>query len=220
MLKDNPDRLQHINGMQFHSNCDSTDFAPILTTVKHITDKLGPMLLKLEWFNLGGGYLLHEDSDYTPLYEAIELLQTNYDLRVYFEPGAAFVREAGYIVSSVIDLFESNDQMIAVLDTTINHMQEVYEYQFEPNIYGQNHAGKYRYQLAGSTCLAGDLLGKYNCNTPLEIGSKLIFTDMGAYTQVKAHMFNGVNMPHLYLLNDKGLRLRKTFTYEDFISRC
>lgn len=220
MLEDNPTRLKHISGMQFHSNCDSTDFAPLLTTVKHIINKIGPTLSNLEWFNLGGGYLLHEDSDYTPLFEAIDLLQKHYNLRVYLEPGAAFVREAGCIVSSVIDLFDSGGQTIAILDTSINHMQEIYEYQFDPEIYGQNDEGKYSYLLAGSTCLAGDLFGIYDCNTPLKIGSKLVFTDMGAYTQVKAHMFNGVNIPHLYLLNDQGLQLRKNFTYADFISRC
>ena len=49
-----------------------------------------------EWVNLGGGYLFDDTTDLRPLHEAIDLLHSQYDLQVFVEPGAAFVRAAGY----------------------------------------------------------------------------------------------------------------------------
>lgn len=219
IIHDHPEQFDALSGLQCHNNCDSTDFAPLLTTVEHLIQHLGPFLQQMQWFNMGGGYLFTETTDYTPLYTAIDRLQQS-NLTVYFEPGATYVREAGFIVATVIDLFEQKNQTIAILDTTINHMQEVYEYQFSPTIYGHDSQSPHAYLLAGCTCLAGDLFGQYRFQTPLTIGSKIIFMDMGAYTQVKSHMFNGVNLPSLYGFDGNTCQLRKTFTFEDFLSRC
>lgn len=213
--------LRGISGIQFHTNCDSIDYNPLLHTVEHIISKLAKILPNFEWINLGGGYLLEDMVNYEPLYEAIYKLQNLYNLKVYFEPGAAFVREAGYIVSTVIDKFLSDGgKTILVLDTTINHMQEVFEYQFLPEVYGSVEKGSYEYLLAGSTCLAGDIFGFHSFNEPLEIGSKVIFEEMGAYTFVKSHMFNGINLPNTYWMSEaNGCLLQKSFTYQDYLSR-
>ena len=43
---------------------------------------------------------------------------------------------------------------------------------------------------------------------------------MGAYTMVKAHMFNGINLPRVYALSPEGrLMLKKAYSYADFASR-
>jgi carboxynorspermidine decarboxylase len=155
-----------------------------------------------------------------PFYEAVDLLKKNYNLEVYIEPGEAIVGRAGYIISSVIDMFESDGKTIAVLDTTVNHMPQVFEYQYSPDVRDQTKDGKYEYILAGSTCLAGDLFGEYRFEKPLDIGSQVVFENMGAYTLVKAHMFNGINLPKIYSINENDeIILRKEFGYEDFIAR-
>jgi carboxynorspermidine decarboxylase len=165
--------------------------------------------------------LFDEDTDTRPLEQAISLVKEKYNLEVIIEPGATVVREACYIVSSVIDIISSNEKTIAVLDTTVNHMPEVFEYQYRPDIVEEYKNGNYSYILEGSTCLAGDHFGEYNLDSPLEIGSNITFTGMGAYTMVKAHMFNGINLPSIYALTEGGdLELQKQYTYEDFRSRC
>ncbi|MBW8036485.1 MAG: hypothetical protein FVQ79_12885 [Planctomycetes bacterium] len=214
-------QLEHISGLHFHNNCDSTDLSQLLKTVKQIELHISDFLSKLEWINLGGGYIFQEAASLDPLYEAVDLLQKKYALEVFIEPGAAIVRDAGYIVSSVLDIFESDGKTIAVLDTTVNHMPEVFEYQYEPDVIGHVEGGKYKYILAGCSCLAGDVFGEYTFNEPLEVGSRVVFSGMGAYTLVKANMFNGINLPTIYSLREDGeLVLEKQFTYEDFASRC
>ncbi|MDA1348377.1 MAG: hypothetical protein O3A47_05870 [Chloroflexi bacterium] len=213
-------RLDGVEGIHIHTNCDSTSLSPVLETVQRLESRLGGLLAEMKWVNLGGGYLFDEAEDLSPLLEAIALLETNYGLQVCVEPGAAMVRSAGYVVSSVLDIFTSDGRRVAVLDTTVNHMPEVLEYGYEPDVEGHVEDGEFEYLLAGSTCLAGDLFGIYRFAAPLDIGSRVVFNNAGAYTMSKAHTFNGVNLPAVYRLDLSGeLTLRKRFTYEDYAER-
>jgi len=213
--------IKNISGFLFHTNCESTDFNDLLETVKHIEAYLPSALKKISWINLGGGYLFDESENAEVLTETISLLKSRYELDIFIEPGNGTIRDAGYIVSSVIDLFKSDNRVIAVLDTTVNHMPEVFMYQYKPDIVGESCNGKYKYILAGASCLAGDIFGEYKFNQPLKIGNRIIFKSMGAYTLVKANMFNGINLPSIYAYTlERELVLKRRFTYDDFISRC
>jgi len=212
--------LGQVTGIHCHTNCESTTLDPLLATVQYLDLQLASLLPKLEWINLGGGYQYDEINSFEPLYQAVDLLQRKYGLEVFVEPGEAIVGDAGYIISSVVDLFDSEGKNLAILDTSTNHMPQVFEYQYRPDVSNSNQFGKYGYILAGATCLAGDIFGEYNFDAPLEIGSKVVFEFMGAYTLVKAHMFNGVGLPSIYALNDKNeFLLKKQFTFDDYASR-
>ncbi|MGZ0247712.1 MAG: Rieske 2Fe-2S domain-containing protein, partial [Alphaproteobacteria bacterium] len=142
-------------------------------------------------------------------------------LEVFVEPGTAIVRRSGFLVASVVDIFVSGNKSIAILDTTVNHWPEVFEFGFEPDVQGDMEDGVYEYILAGATCLAGDLFGTYAFNELLDVGSKVLFPDAGAYSLVKAHFFNGVNLPSVYALTEDGrFMLNTEFTFEDFARQC
>ena len=216
-----PDRLEGLSGVLVHNNCEARDFRSLLQTVMRVTDQLGPLLRRLDWINLGGGYLFYGADDLTPLGDAIRRLRNDYRLNIVFEPGASIVDRAGYFVASVVDLFESEGKQIAVLDTSVNHMPEAFEYQFSPDVVGQVADGHWVYLLAGCTCLAGDLFGTYAFGEPLTVGSRLIFENAGAYTLVKAHFFNGVNLPTIYAFTQDGhLRLERRYSFDDFLVHC
>jgi len=117
-------------------------------------------------------------------------------------------------------MFESDGATVAVLDTTVNHMPEVFEYQFIPDILGHVEGAKYEYLLAGCTCLAGDQFGFSNFDKQLEIGSQVVFLNAGAYTMSRANTFNGVGLPSIYRKTVNGeLILEREFTYEDYAQR-
>ncbi len=213
--------IKNISGFHFHTNSESTDFNNLLETVKHIEANLPGALRKISWINLGGGYLFDKSENTEALTEAITLLTTKYGLDVFLEPGRGIIEDAGYIVASVVDLFKSDNRVIAVLDTTVNHIPEVFEYQYKPAVGGESQSGKYRYILAGASCVAGDIFGEYKFDEPLKIGSTIIFENMGAYTLVKANMFNGINLPSIYAYSLEGkLVLKRSFDFVDFLSRC
>ena len=213
--------LRGLKGILFHTNCESTNLNHLLKTVKHLDAHIPRILEQVEWVNMGGGYLFDDSRSLDKLTDAVMFLKDKYNVEVFIEPGKGIVGKAGYIVSSVIDLFESDGKNIAVLDTTVNHMPEVFEYQYKPDVMQESENGRYRYILAGASCLAGDLFGEYSFDKPLEIGSRIVFENAGAYTLVKANMFNGINLPSIYKYTKDGkLELIKEFGYEDFLSRC
>jgi carboxynorspermidine decarboxylase len=220
-LRRAPHDLRGISGIHFHSNCDCEDLAPLLATVERLLDELDPLFEQIEWVNLGGGYLFNNGVNSAPLAQAKARLRERGRFRLFMEPGAALVRRAGYVVASVVDLFRSGGSQVAVLDTSVNHMPEVFEYQFEPDVCGDSESGEHEYLLAGSACLAGDVFGRYGFAEPLAIGARIIFPDMGAYSLVKANMFNGINLPTLYALTRDGvLQEVKRFAFEDFLTLC
>ena len=215
-----PDRLPGLEGLLLHSNCESTRFNEMRATVMRLHAQLGEILREVKWINLGGGYLFDGSEDVPALYEAVELLRSSYGLQVFIEPGTALIQSAGYIVSSVLDVFTSEGKRIAVLDTTVNHMPEVFEYGYEPDVVGHDDDAPCQYLLVGCTCLAGDLFGEYRFAEPLEVGKKVVFSNAGAYTLSKAHMFNGINLPTIYAITEVGdLVLKKGFTYADFAGK-
>jgi len=107
-----------------------------------------------------------------------------------------------------------------VLDTTVNHMPEVFEYGFQPDVVGHDDDAPQEYLLAGCTCLAGDLFGAYRFPEPLTVGDKVVFSNAGSYTLVKAHTFNGVALPSVYALTTGGeLVLKSSPSYGEYATR-
>lgn len=209
-----------ISGIHFHTNCDSTDFKFLVETFNIIENNLQDFLYKIKWINLGGGYLFSNSEQIQIFQNLIRKIKTKYNLEVYIEPGASLIRNSFSLVSSVLDIFNSDNKDVVILDTTVNHLPEVLEFNYKLNINNSSHFAQYEYIIAGLSCLAGDLFGKYKFDKQLQIGDKIIFNNVGAYSIVKANMFNGINLPAIYI-NDKqnGLKLIKEYSYKDFISK-
>ncbi len=217
---DDPACLAGVRGILFHSNCDSPNFGELLSTVRHLYSSASSILENLEWINLGGGYLFEDGQNLDGLHQALDFLKARLKVDVFFEPGSALIRAAGYIVSTVLDVFPSEGSMLAVLDTSINHMPEVFEYDFEPDVVGHDDDAPHKYLLAGCTCLAGDILGEYRFQDPLKVGDKVIFNNAGSYTMTKAHAFNGIGLPSVYALTTQGEFVQKsTFTFDQYAAR-
>ena len=209
--------LAGVHGLHFHNNCDGTDFAGLVATVRHIQDVVPDLLSQIDWVNIGGGYLFNQAKGFADFFEAVSIFREQFDLDVYMEPGAAAVRRSGTIEATVHDLFESDEAQIALLDTSVNHMSEVFEFQFEPDVLGHVDGGLHTYILAGCTCLAGDIFGEYSFDAALEIGSRVTFLNMGAYTMSKAHRFNGIGLPTIYCRgNDGALEKIGADSFDDY----
>ncbi len=207
----------NLDGLHIHTNSDSIDFGELLDNVQSLFNAL-PGSYMFKWVNLGGGYLL-EDTPLEPLVEVAAQVKAHFGAQVYIEPGAGLVRSAGYLVGSVLDIFEVEGKRVAVLDTTVNHMPEVLEFDYQPGVVGQANDGPFEYVLAGSTCLAGDIFGTYRLPAALKVGEKVVFEEAGAYSLAKAHWFNGTNLPQVGILDHDGrYRVVRTFGYQDFAS--
>ena len=208
-----------IDGIHIHAmNENSAEtFRKLIYTV---IEKIGDNLYKLKWINLGGGQLITDDEfDIEKLIEPISILTNKYNLNVYIEPCESLVTKSGYLVASVIDVI-NNEKNIAILDTSaVCHMPDVLSMPYRPDIKhpvtSQNTS--FSYVLAGNSCLEGDIIGEYGFNAPLQIGDKIIFSDMGAYTFSQENYFNGINYPDIILYRDTGgCKTLKHFDYKEY----
>lgn len=214
------DLLDGISGLHIHNNCEASDFHQLEKTINLLLDQYNNIIARMNWLNFGGGYYIHDTAQLDVLNKIIDSLKQQYNLEIFFEPGKGVVGHAGYLVASVIDIFDSGGKTVAVLDTTVNHLPEVFEYQYKPVVLQESAAGKYSYRLAGASCLSGDMFGDYNFDRELQINSRIIFANMGAYMMVKANMFNGINLPTIYSLDRSGkINQELKFEYQHYRDR-
>ncbi len=217
-----PEMLDGIDGLHFHTLCEqnSDDF---ITTLAAFEERFGEFIGRMKWINFGGGHhITREDYDIEALISAIIGFKGRYNVDIYLEPGEAIALNAGYLVTSVLDVVK-NGMDICILDVSAAcHMPDVIEMPYRPPLNGSGETGEkaYDYRLAGPTCLSGDVIGEYSFDTPLKRGDKLIFEDMAIYSMVKNNTFNGMALPDICLLKKNGVvKIVKSFGYENFKER-
>ena len=216
------DDLDGVSGLHFHTLCEQNS-DDLESTLNAIEEKFGDILPKMEWINFGGGHhITRDDYDIPRLERCIKRMQEKYGLEVFLEPGEAVALNAGWLVTEVLDLTE-NDMPIAILDTSAAcHMPDVLEMPYRPPLVDSGKAGEkeFNYRLGSQTCLAGDSIGEYSFDKPLNIGDRLVFGDMAIYSMVKNNTFNGMPLPEIILMKKDGTfqQLRK-FGYSDFRER-
>ncbi|MBK3518082.1 carboxynorspermidine decarboxylase [Carboxylicivirga marina] len=215
--------LEGISGLHFHNLCELNADA-LERTLSVVEEKFGFYFDKISWINFGGGHhITRPDYDVERLIRIINDFRSKYKLKVYLEPGEAIALNTGVLVTSVLDLF-NNGMKLAILDTSATaHMPDVLEMPYRPFIENADEPQEkaHTYRLGGITCLAGDVIGDYSFDKPLQIGDKLVFGDMAHYTMVKNTTFNGVRLPLIYKFNSNQneLTLVKEFGYNDYKSR-
>lgn len=229
------EEISELDGFHFHTLCEqnSDDLA---TTLRVVEEKFGKYLYQMKWVNFGGGHhITRKDYDLELLKKCIRHVKETYEVEVYLEPGEAVALNAGELITEVLEVVD-NGMKIAILDASAAcHMPDVLEMPYRPPLKGAwetevadagNRPGEctdrqcHVYRLAGPTCLAGDVIGDYAFDHPLQRGERLEFQDMAIYTMVKTNTFNGMNLPDIVLEREDGeCETVRTFGYEDFKSR-
>lgn len=214
--------LPLLDGLHFHTLCEQNS-DDLETTAQAFEEKFGRYLRQMKWVNFGGGHhITREDYDVERLKRVIRHFREQYGVEVYLEPGEAVVLNAGFLVSSVLEIMK-NGMDIAILDTSAAcHMPDVLEMPYRPPVLSSGMPGEkeHTYRLAGPTCLAGDVIGDYSFDHPLAEGEQVVFGDMALYTMVKTNTFNGMILPSIVWRNRDGEEiLIKEFGYEDFKGR-
>lgn len=213
-----------IEGLHFHTLCENGSDV-LERTLEALEARFGDLLHQAKWLNMGGGHLMtREGYDIPKLIQLVKKLKEKYQLDVILEPGSAIAWRTGYLTSTVLDIVNSQGIEVAILDTSFAaHMPDTLEMPYKPRILGAYHepqAGKPTYRLGGMTCLAGDFIGDYSFDQPLEVGQTLVFDDMIHYTMVKTTTFNGVNLPSIGIFQQNGtFKLVKEYGYDSFKDR-
>ena len=238
-----PKLLELIDGLHMHTLCEQNSDA-LEETVEVLIEKFAQWLPKFKWINLGGGHLITKnDYDIERLKRVIKRLQDQYNFTVYLEPGEAIALNAGFLVSTVMEIQqEINGVRNVIIDASAAcHMPDVLEMPYQPDVivggvenFFVSHQPtptqkfsnetsikkSYHYRLGSMTCLAGDVIGEYAFDKSLNEGDKIIFTDMAIYTMVKNNPFNGMPLPTIIAVDNEGVyKIIRSFNYADFKTR-
>lgn len=229
-LCDMPQKLpKGVKGLHFHTLCEQ-GFEPLKETFVEFEKKFARFLpidgneTGLEWINLGGGHhITKPDYDREGLIELVKYIKDKYQIDVYLEPGEAIALDAGYLVTTVMDIVKTEKYPVLILDTSAAcHMPDVLEMPYRPPLKDSGEADEkaFTYRLSSRTCLAGDVIGDYSFDNEKSIGDRLIFEDMAIYSMVKNNTFNGMPLPDICILKeDESIITVKKFGYKDFKDR-
>lgn len=236
-MEHNRGLVELLDGIHFHTLCEQ-DADALEATLEAVEKKFGFMLKNLKWINFGGGHhITREGYDIERLERCIRYVQDRYGVQVYLEPGEAVTLNAGYLYTTVLEILGGANRRdrinVAIVDTSAAcHMPDVLEMPYRPPLTGsagirpRAEGGPMRgekpwaFRIGGPTCLAGDVIGDYSFDLPLDEGDILEFCDMAIYSMVKTNTFNGMPLPSIYIRHTDGsLELWKEFGYEDFKCR-
>lgn len=218
-----PELLEGIAGLHFHNLCELGSDA-LVRTIAAVERSFGEFLGRMKWINMGGGHhITRPDYDVEQLIAAVTAFRKRWGVEVYLEPGEAVALGTGVLVAQVLDVVE-NGMRIAILDTSATaHMPDVLEMPYRPLVVGAGEPGErgHDVRLGGLTCLAGDVIGDYSFDRPLQTGDRIVFRDMAHYTMVKTTTFNGVRLPSIATWDPKSgtLEVHRRFGYVDYAAR-
>ncbi|MGD9718097.1 MAG: carboxynorspermidine decarboxylase [Sulfurimonadaceae bacterium] len=214
--------LEHIDGLNFHALCEQNVDA-LEEVLVAFEAKFSQYFKGLKYINFGGGHhITREGYDVAKLIQIIKDFRAKYGVDVYLEPGEAVGWQTGFLIATVLDTFK-NGMNVAILDTSAEaHMPDTLAMPYRADVRGSGEAGEkaFTYRLGGNTCLAGDIMGDYSFDAPLQVGDRVIFEDQIHYTFVKNTTFNGIKLPSLAILRKNGmLEVVHNFGYEDYKMR-
>lgn len=213
-----------VEGIHFHTLCENDSYT-LERTLEALESRFSDLLHQAKWLNMGGGHLMTRAGyDTEKLVSLVRAIKERYNLEVILEPGSAIAWRTGELMTTVLDVMDSQGIQVAILDTSFAaHMPDTLEMPYKPVIrdaFQEPQAGKPTYRMGGMTCLAGDFIGDYSFDEPLRIGDRIVFEDMIHYTMVKTTTFNGVNLPSIGIWSKNGdFRLIRSFGYESFKDR-
>jgi len=221
-MKEIKDVSDLLSGAMFHCNCENDDLEALAKILETISDKYGQLLQKFDWVSLGGGIYFTQDG--YPLDEFCDLLRDfskKHGVQVYLEPGESAITRSGFLVTKVLDIV-NNEIDIAIVDAAANaHMPDLISYQEEAKMdLSEGDSGAtHEYQIAGRTCLAGDIFGTYKFPDTLNLGDLIPIADAAGYTIVQKTWFNGVPMPAIVVKRlDGKVEIVRTFNYQEYLS--
>ncbi len=214
--------LEQCDGLHFHALCEQ-DSDALENVLQNFEERFAPYIPQMKWINFGGGHhITRKEYDIEKLITLINNFKEKYSVEVYLEPGEAIGWETGTLITTVLDIVQ-NGMDIAILDSSAEaHMPDTIIMPYRAEVRGAGKAGEkaYTYRLAGNTCLAGDIMGDYSFDDPLQIGDKVVFEDQMHYTMVKATTFNGIKLPSIAIEKEDGnIEVIREFGYEDFKER-
>lgn len=204
-------------GISFHVGSQASDpqaWANVIISLRSIIQDLKKTGIILDVLNLGGGYpCRYASSASVPTLKEIAELTLKqyrklpYKLKLILEPGRGIVADTGILIVSVIARIERRGSTWLFLDAGVyNGLFETMAYQGSTrytvtSMRSIGDSGESLFQLAGPTGDSPDVITREALlPRDIDVGDKLIFHDVGAYSLTVTSKFNGFPKPQVYYI--------------------
>lgn len=201
-------------GVSFHVGSQASNpsaWANAINSITPLFNSLRKNNLLTNIINIGGGYPCQYASGVVPTLEEIggktndALKEINNDFELWLEPGRGLVASSTVLVVSVIAKVERRGQTWLFLDAGVyNGLFESMSYQGSTryqvvSMRQIGDGGESLFSLAGPTGDSADVIMK-EALLPSEsnVGDRLMFLNVGAYSLTVASHFNGFPKPKVY----------------------
>ena len=208
-----------VDGLMFHFNCENDEVDDLERLIDAIATRYADVLDGVSWVSLGGGIAFTApDHPVKRLGEILRSFAERFAVQVYLEPGEAVITRSAELVTTVLDVIH-NEIPVVIVDAAVEpHLPDHLIYGTSPSLTAPS-AGDIRVEIAGRTCLAGDVFGEYSLAAIPAIGDEVRFGDAAGYSMVKTSWFNGVVKPSIVVRRlDGSIEIVREFDYEDFES--
>ena len=141
-VKKYPELIGLLDGIHFHTLCEQ-DSSDLETTLAAVKMKFGDLISQVKWLNLGGGHhITRPGYDIARLEKCIRTAKEEWKVDVYLEPGEAWALNAGFFLTTVLDVLQNGDTRLAILDgSAACHMPDVLEMPYRPPLLGAGEPG-------------------------------------------------------------------------------
>ncbi len=197
----------------------------LVSIAKELEETLG---LRLDFIDVGGGIGIPYRVEEKPM--DVDLLAKEITSRiksgcsvgtVAIEPGRYIVADTTVLLTSVVDLKETQEKRFAGVDAGFNTL-------IRPSFYGSYHhvsvankfgrPGELSYDVVGPICESGDFLARDRLLPRLEEGDLIAVYDAGAYGFAMSSQYNSRPRCREVLVNDGSASLiREMETVEDIL---
>lgn len=207
----------HPYGISFHVGSQASNplsWANALESLQPALEQLQKLGIDIDIIDIGGGYPCKYASTekYLSLEEIAEATLAQYKKmpfqpKLLLEPGRGIVATSAILIASVIGRVERQGGTWLFLDAGVyNAFFETMAYQGSTryrvtSLRPSYDSGEMLYALAGPTGDSPDVITR-EASLPqdLEVGDKLIFHDVGAYSLTTSSRFNGFPKPSVYFI--------------------
>ncbi|MCU0337958.1 MAG: diaminopimelate decarboxylase, partial [Sediminibacterium sp.] len=186
----------------------------------------------LQVIDLGGGFKVpyKPEEEGTPMHElgkalvkAFQKVDTTYgkQFEVWFEPGKFMVSEAGYLLTEVNVIKETNHVTFVGVNSGFNHLIRPMFYDAYHGIVNLSNPNgdPHKYTVVGNICET-DTFATDRALPEVKEGDLLAFLNAGAYGFEMSSNFNSRYKPaEVLILKDQLHLIRKRDTWEDLIKQ-
>lgn len=205
-------------GISFHVGSQASNPKAWAQAIKDLTETINELEkssgIKIEILNIGGGYpCKYASSEEAPEVEEItseikeELNNLPYQPKIILEPGRGVIADTAIVVTSVIARVERGSNTWLFLDAgAYNAFFEAMAYQGSTrysitSLRNSYDSGEMMFSIAGPTGDSQDVISReVLLPKDIEVGDKLIFYSVGAYSLVAVSPFNGFPKPDIYIV--------------------